>query len=51
MTPELREYLLHEWKWNNHVKYLKYFEIWINNLTKEQILWYAAYKDGKKTLW
>ena len=51
MNSELKEYLLHEWKWNNHVKYLKYFEDWIGNLTEPQIQWYQAYKEGKKTLW
>lgn len=51
MNSELREYLLHEWKFNNHVKYLKYFEDWIGCLMEQQIQWYQAYKEGKKTLW
>lgn len=50
MNSELIEYLLHEWRLNNHVKYLKYFKDWIGCLTEQQIQWYNAYKQGKKTL-
>lgn len=50
VNQELYDYLLHEWKFNNHVKYLKYFSEWIENLTEKQINWYEIYKQGKKTL-
>ncbi len=51
ISADLHEYLEHEWKWNNHVKYLKYFNEWERNLTQEQLRWYQAYMEGKKTLW
>ena len=44
MNNNLYEYLEKEWKQNNHLKYLKYFDVWINNLTDDQIFYY-------KTLW
>jgi len=49
MDSELKEYLLHEWKFNNHTKYLKYFEDWIVNVTENQIVFYSAYRIGDKT--
>ena len=30
-------YLEKEWRFNNHKKYHKYFEQWLNNLTDNQI--------------
>lgn len=37
MTEELYDYLLKEWRFNNHPKYLKYFELWISNISENQI--------------
>ena len=37
MDKELIEYLKEMWRKDNHPKYQKYFEEWINNLTPDQI--------------
>jgi len=37
MNRILYEWLQSEWKNSNHVKYQKYFEVWIKNLTTDQI--------------
>jgi len=34
---EIYNWLKSEWKNCNHVKYQKYFEQWVNNLTDDQI--------------
>lgn len=44
MTTELYEYLKKDFYNNNISKYHKYFEMWVNNLTTNQIFYY-------KTLW
>lgn len=44
MTDKLYQYLKEHWKRNNHKKYQKYFEQWVNNLTEAQII-------GFKTIW
>lgn len=46
----LKEYLWNEWRHSNAPKFYKYFEEWFINLTDEQILWYAAYMKGDKTI-
>lgn len=38
MNRTLYEWLKSEWKDCNHVKYQKYFDEWIKNLTNDQIL-------------
>ena len=48
MTEEVKQYLWTEFKFNNHPKYYKYFDTWIENLTENQILYYNAYSKGKK---
>lgn len=44
LDRELIEYLKEMWRKDNHPKYHKYFELWVNNLTPNQIygakLWY-----------
>jgi hypothetical protein len=37
MNKVLYEWLKSEWKLSNHVKYQKYFEEWVKNLTDDQI--------------
>ena len=37
MTEELFEHLSQQFYWNNHTKYIKYFDEWVNNLTPTQI--------------
>lgn len=46
---KLKEYLLKEWRFNNHIKYLGRFEEWYGNITEDQKMYYMAYADGKKT--
>ena len=38
MPEELYKWLKYEWKISNHNKYQKYFEEWVSNLTKSQIM-------------
>ena len=44
MDTNLKEYLQRTFYRDNHPKYHKYFELWVNNLTEAQIyaakLWY-----------
>ena len=49
MAEEVKQYLWTEFKFNNHPKYYKYFDTWIENLTENQILYYNAYSKGKKS--
>lgn len=37
MTKELHDWLEKEFYFNNHKKYHKYFKLWIDNLTNDQI--------------
>ena len=48
MTEEVKQHLWTEFKFNNHPKYYKYFDTWIENLTENQILYYNVYSKGKK---
>lgn len=50
MTEELYYYLDKEFRFNNLKKYYdKYFKLWIDNLTEEQIIGFAKYlEDNKK---
>lgn len=45
-TKELREYLEREWRYNVHKKYHKYFDLWYDNLTDTQVLFYSAWMRG-----
>jgi len=45
----LKDYLYTEWKYNVAPKYLHYFEEWFLNLTKEQIFYYTAFMNKKKS--
>jgi hypothetical protein len=38
MNKILYQWLKYEWAESNHIKYQKYFEVWIKNLTDDQIL-------------
>ena len=40
MTSVLYEYLRQRFFRNNHSKYLKYFEEWVNKITSEQIYYF-----------
>lgn len=40
MESNLYLYLHYEWGCNNHPKYFKYFNDWVNNLTDDQIHYY-----------
>ena len=42
----LRDYLRKEWKHNNISKYQKYFDMWFNNLTDNQIYYYNLYMEN-----
>lgn len=47
MTKELYNWLEKEWRFNNHVKYQKYFKEWVLNLTPDQISGFAKqYEQG-----
>ena len=37
MTTKLKEWLRHQWRISNLSKYQHYFEIWVDNLTDDQI--------------
>ena len=37
MTKELHDWLEKEFSMNNHKKYHKYFKVWVENLTNDQI--------------
>lgn len=43
MTEEVKQHLWTEFKFNNHPKYYKYFDTWIENLTENQILYYIKW--------
>lgn len=44
MTEDLKKYLIWRFNVNNHAKYRKYCLEWINNLTKNQILYFIEEK-------
>jgi hypothetical protein len=37
MNEQLYQWLENEWRYSNHIKYQKYFKVWVKNLTKNQI--------------
>jgi len=41
----MRNYLLQRFYRNNHNKYRKYAEEWVDNLTPEQILYFSLEKE------
>lgn len=41
MNKDLYNWLEKEWRFNDHVKYRKYFIQWIKNLTKDQIIGFS----------
>ena len=43
MSEKLYEKLKDEFYRSNHVKYRKYFEEWVSNVTKAQCLWWASH--------
>ena len=49
MAEDVKQYLWNEFKFNNLPKYYKYFDTWIENLTENKILYYNAYRKGKKS--
>lgn len=40
ISPQLKEFLWNEWKYNNLLKYYYLFDEWIENLTGMQIYYY-----------
>ena len=50
LSENVKKYLWEEFRRNNIPKYYKYFNEWIENLTDEQITFYSAYAEGKKTI-
>ena len=46
MNKVLYEWLKSEWKLSNHVKYQKYFEEWVKNLTDDQISGFEKMKTA-----
>jgi len=54
IMDELKEYLYQEFKRSSHRKYQggkfkDLFEQWFSNITPTQIMYFNAYKQGKKT--
>lgn len=51
----MKEWLKTQWKYNNHVKYQKYFEEWYNNITDTQKQYFQKQKEnienGSLTNW
>lgn len=50
LSENVKQYLWEEFSRNNIPKFYKYFDEWIENLTDEQISFYTAYSEGKKTI-
>ena len=46
MTQELYEHLRQQFYWNNHTKYRKYFEEWVEKLTSTQIEYFEIEKEN-----
>lgn len=42
---ELNEYLIFRFKHNNHNKYMKYMQEWINNITENQLNYFKLEKE------
>lgn len=52
MDEDLKTYLWNEFRFNVAAKYrntTEYFEEWFQNITENQILYYNAYRFGKKS--
>lgn len=45
----IKEYLEKEWRLSNHTKYHYLFNKWFENLTENQVLYYAYYAFGEKS--
>lgn len=45
-SDELKSYLQREWKFNVHKKYQPYFEMWYENITTEQVVFFNAWMRG-----
>lgn len=50
-NEELYEYLKHEWIFNCHKKYHYMFDVWFENITDNQILYFTSWMKGEKTPW
>lgn len=50
-AKELYEYLKHEWIFNCHKKYHYMFDMWFENITDNQILYFTSWMKGEKTPW
>ena len=50
LSENVKKYLWEEFRRNNIPKFYKYFDEWVENLTEDQILFYGAYSEGKKTI-
>jgi len=48
VNKSLYNYLEKEWRINNHSKYQHYFQLWVENLTDNQIEYFNKFKDNKK---
>lgn len=48
MNRVLRTYLEVRWRKDNHPKYWRYFDEWVNNITDIQLMYFE--KDMKKEL-
>lgn len=44
MTKEMYTYLQQRFYSNNHVKYRKYFEEWVQNVTEVQLMYFEKEK-------
>lgn len=51
MDSNLKKYLEKEWKYNNHRKYQKYFEVWLSNITETQEMYFTAQMNGKMSIY
>jgi len=48
LSKKLHEYLEKWWRYNNHKKYQKYFKLWIDNITDDQIHYYTIEMNRPK---
>ena len=47
MTPQLYNWLHEIWVRHNHVKYRKYFDEWVENLTDSQIYGFSKMEENR----
>lgn len=47
MTPQLYNWLYEIWVRHNHVKYRKYFDEWVENLTDSQIYGFSKMEENR----